>query len=1593
MSKKESSTKAVKAGFGGGADRGLAPGGLFLTAGDDGTCIEIASQAPLSARHGNVYGTASTSGLSEQSSLTEFPSIRSATVATTLPELRKTLVNPLGLKHRALTLSEEQEKELVRLKQYGKTGPQRKTIEERLKGLPGGLALNTEETQKYFGEGGREKFFGRYQWMNQQMQITSKNSTETVDKLLFSESNAKQGKKDESGGRPFGASRASSRAKDKAVRTAMRTSGGQPAISVLAGCTLMDSTIATRDSDMDGDSFVSGLIPRDGGGFGAPLGMTSNTFGGGDDISILSNDGDNFSIGTVNTAELPALRLNSPTGTHCRRLGTGPAEGATSPLQNNAFSMEDDNMSLGMEEVGGLGTMSGAGGTSATITAASAAAEATAGVASGSRSRTGKSLASHNFFTSLDDDLSESDDSADDEFYSGTIRNDTDMAMPTSPRSRYIAQCLQKATNPRASLLVRKNFGKSLELHHHGIGDKMAEIWAKSIVDIPFVQSINLEDNNLTDKGLGPILLALVQIEGLLELNLSQNVIGTNTAECLAAYLANPKCPLERLVLTKADIDDFECERFLAAIKGNKVLTELDLSNNLLGSAENLNTVMPDLITAGEALAELLRENLCVLETLKLGWNMLRLDGAIELAQSLASNRTLTYLDLSYNSLGHDGGMALGASIIENKMLETLLVENNGLDAAAALTLCAGVIENRGLKRLAMDGNPIGVVGAKSLMLVPTIAGQRVKVSARRCNVTIRDERCWFEFDKMLRVYTMDMEHPYHRAITLLMLHFVASHRSYVFEYFDYEEVPRAGKVPIPLVQGRSTEPEKFLDDAQKKVVQNLRRIQKAAENVDDAITLFHEIDVDGSGELDNEELNGLLVSLGLNLDEERIDDIIRAYDIDGGGTIGMDEFLYFLKEQNKEAKSRITDILKAPIMMLQGSKENVPYKPPLTGRLHFEIADGFQVKEIHRTLSSVDRDYINDVAKDTGDAMVTMTTNGVEGFKVRLDEGLNLYKTMMVESRNKILVIAKLLPQMSSQADARELVTKALHNDMSEMLRLKRNIGPGLGPMLSTVPTGFYQLDLKKKFDRLCLERLIELSATIAVRRRALSPLAGSHIGDVSQKMNYMSFRNETFNGKRVDVDMRFGRPLPKAGHLCFDFSCENDAPEDALMMSDETMVKVLEHNFLLRKEDEHIALMKMRRWTRQANKATGGNAVSVYEAGWKRAKEMGLAQSEFDVNLELRSEELLEAMGREEIKVTYDNGGDPPADSPAAALKKEDVVVEGTSGMATNTTRAELRLERQDEEDDHSVVSNASSTDGEKSEAHEGDVEDEFGLVDGAEDAFEAPEGVTEDPDGHTHTHHSHSHHRMMRKLHILLMSKKVGKESKAVRLAELLEEVLLHVWIRCRHLALLMECFKKFGSVKKAVHFGSYRTELAVSLFSRVIDPHNFELVMRVLEPYEAGCLVSRIGLLNIFNPMKPEGCWELDLGRYEERVVAKTMAALSVVEPGDNWLQKAFMWARDLDPMPGWELVTTWMNEEGFPRRGIITVEYYAGGGTFLRECRPDIKFRKALMQLCSVNEECMRPEEQDKLAPEELVGEKYLKDYSDMWYTLLISKEK
>jgi Ran GTPase-activating protein (RanGAP) involved in mRNA processing and transport len=199
------------------------------------------------------------------------------------------------------------------------------------------------------------------------------------------------------------------------------------------------------------------------------------------------------------------------------------------------------------------------------------------------------------------------------------------------------------------------------------------------VKDLPFIEKINLSDNNLTDKSLSKIINSIITIESLTDLDLSDNVIDGLAATALAVFLGSSYCKLKRLIMKSANIDDDECSMFVVSLKKNNSLRVLDLSYNLIGNNENLNSVKPDLITGSEALADLLESNTCFVTSLCLCWNMIRLDGAVSFAESLGVNSFLTHLDVSYNSLGEPGGEALGQALFSNKTLKELYLDHNGM--------------------------------------------------------------------------------------------------------------------------------------------------------------------------------------------------------------------------------------------------------------------------------------------------------------------------------------------------------------------------------------------------------------------------------------------------------------------------------------------------------------------------------------------------------------------------------------------------------------------------------------------------------------------------------------------------------------------------------------------------------------------------------------------------------------------------------------------------------------------------------------------------------------------------------------------------
>ena len=152
-------------------------------------------------------------------------------------------------------------------------------------------------------------------------------------------------------------------------------------------------------------------------------------------------------------------------------------------------------------------------------------------------------------------------------------------------------------------------------------------------------------------------------------------------------------------------------------------------------------------------------------------------------------------------------------------------------------------------------------------------------------------------------------------------------------------------------------------------------------------------------------------------------------------------------------------------------------------------------------------------------------------------------------------------------------------------------------------------------------------------------------------------------------------------------------------------------------------------------------------------------------------------------------------------------------------------------------------------------------------------------------------------------LLGSPNLADASRAAKVVEVLVEAFEHSFLMCRHMELMCDLFQILGTTLATHFFGTYRVELVVTLFGCLVDLHNFELVLRALTSFEAACVICRVGWLNIFNPLKPQGAYELDLSRHEERVIYKYINVLGTNEAGENFHEQSFRWERGMDPIPG------------------------------------------------------------------------------------------
>lgn len=104
------------------------------------------------------------------------------------------------------------------------------------------------------------------------------------------------------------------------------------------------------------------------------------------------------------------------------------------------------------------------------------------------------------------------------------------------------------------------------------------------------------------------------------------------------------------------------------------------------------------------------------IETIKLGYNNLRDDGAKIVAAVLSQNASITCLDLGFCSISDDGVEALSQSLMQNSTLKILYLSGNSITDNGLRHLGNALQTNRSLEALYLTGNTGKTYGARYLM-------------------------------------------------------------------------------------------------------------------------------------------------------------------------------------------------------------------------------------------------------------------------------------------------------------------------------------------------------------------------------------------------------------------------------------------------------------------------------------------------------------------------------------------------------------------------------------------------------------------------------------------------------------------------------------------------------------------------------------------------------------------------------------------------------------------------------------------------------------------------------------------------------------
>ena len=751
------------------------------------------------------------------------------------------------------------------------------------------------------------------------------------------------------------------------------------------------------------------------------------------------------------------------------------------------------------------------------------------------------------------------------------------LRQPTSPRSSFIIGCAKKGLIARPSLILRRKTVPELNLESQMMGDSIAMEVANSIVTLPFLVSLNVATNGLTDSGLLAIAKALPYCVDLRILNISNNN-GTNSSmQSFAEFVSSESSRIHTFVVHRSKLDDCGFSHFLRAIsESDNSLTYLDISHNSIGSSEAIKSASTK---SPLNIASLLDNPRSRLRTLIMGWNKVRAHYATELALSLHNNQMLTELDISNNKLDTIGGSCLGDALHDNSTLKTLNIANNNINARVCSVLMSGIKSCHSLVSVNLSGNPIGEGGLRSYLMLKTVLGDGgIDINIQHCSFLqkckdlsacnhpdkvyspyvkrnicsgcsnfVRKNLCWFDWKHSSGSFAFDLADAYERSICIDLLRIAAEIQTVKMHHFRYSEGNGLYRDLNLVIQLCSSSAE---DEDSRSWVKKHSALTEDTKRYHDLLQVSSLSKDSVCGKI---EVMHLLKRLNINDTHISMDQLFKLYDLENRSEVEFDELIEYICLCKAESR-KVVNPLETKKYLAVEEDTTKPYIPPRVGTI---ICD-FKNLGVHSdTLSKFSADVLLQESSwqkslDPMKLYDIMLGSALLG----LSDAFCFYDLLLKELGNPIVCLQKIFPFISSSDTCRLVMDRAISNNTRSRFVLKSELRYLYRPV-SGLPNGFYSLNLGNECDVHCLRRLRASSIQDASARMNFK------MGDISQDGTFYGFRNSTLNGHKIILDDDWFEKIPDQGRLDFDFVKMLGPQTHETPMSNQKFLRVLSEVF----------------------------------------------------------------------------------------------------------------------------------------------------------------------------------------------------------------------------------------------------------------------------------------------------------------------------------------------------------------------------------------------------------------------------------------------